>query len=54
MNLVEISNNFCISYLACIRKIAAKLNLSLSQALCLNAMNPIAVITTAFTKVYTK
>tara|TARA_B100000029_G_C17192764_1_gene821304 strand:- start:163 stop:579 length:417 start_codon:yes stop_codon:yes gene_type:complete len=38
MNLVEISNNFCISYLACIRRIAAKLNLSLPQALCLNAI----------------
>ena len=38
MNLVEISSNFCINYLAFIRRIGKKLNLTQSQALCLNAI----------------
>ena len=38
MNLIEISISFCINYLACLRRIATKLGLTQSQALCLNAI----------------
>ena len=38
MNIIEISNDFCINYLACMRRVASRLNMTQSQALCLNAI----------------
>ena len=38
MNLLEISSEFCINYLSCLKKVAYKMGLTESQALCLNAI----------------
>ena len=38
MNIIEISNNFCLNYLSSLRRIATKLHLTQSQALCLQAI----------------
>ena len=38
MNIIEISNSFCINYLSCIRRAATKLNITQAQALCINAI----------------
>ena len=38
MNIIEQSNEFCINYLHCIKKAAILLNLSQSQALCIQAI----------------
>ena len=36
MNVIEQSQNFCLNYLACIRKVANQFQISQSQAVCLN------------------
>ena len=38
MNLVELSNDFSLNYLACIRRTASEFKLSLSQSLCLQSI----------------
>tara|TARA_B110000438_G_scaffold300886_1_gene354360 strand:- start:1062 stop:1481 length:420 start_codon:yes stop_codon:yes gene_type:complete len=38
MNIIEQSNEFCINYLHCIKKSAVLLNISQSQALCIQAI----------------
>ena len=38
MNIVEISNDFCLNYLGCIRRSAALVGITQSQALCLNSI----------------
>tara|TARA_A100001037_G_C14855533_1_gene502805 strand:+ start:150 stop:566 length:417 start_codon:yes stop_codon:yes gene_type:complete len=38
MNIIEITNSFCFNYLACIRRITGKLNITTSQILCLHAI----------------
>ena len=38
MNIVELSNHFCINYFSCLRKIASSLSLTQAQALCLQAI----------------
>ena len=38
MNIVEITNSFCFSYLSCIRRVANQLNITTSQLLCVNAI----------------
>ena len=36
MNVIEQSQNFCLNYLICLRKIANQFHISQSQAVCLN------------------
>jgi len=36
MNVIEQSQNFCLNYLTCLRKIANQFHISQSQAVCLN------------------
>ena len=38
MNIVEISNDFCLNYLSCMRRVASSLNITQSQVLCLSAI----------------
>ncbi len=38
MNIIEISNDFCFNYLSVIRRAASTINITQSQAFCLNAI----------------
>jgi len=38
MNIIEQSNEFCVNYLHCIKKYATLLNISQSQALCIQTI----------------
>ena len=38
MNIIELSNDFCQNYLACIRRASSILNITHTQAMCLQAI----------------
>ena len=36
MNAIEQSKDFCLNYLSCLKKVASQLNVTYSQAICIN------------------